>query len=114
MQRVHSSLLFAITLLVSATASANKTHDMLSSRSEEERNRALAQFMERSGERCGQVTRSFFQGMEKKSGKAFWNVRCSNKKSFSIMIYNDRVGSTKIMECSILKAVAGTECFKKF
>ena len=113
MPRIRLPYLFVMAIAVSNAAYPNKAHDVLSGKSEKDRNFALAQFMAKSGESCGQVTKSFLQGQDK-SGKAFWNVQCSNKKSFSIIINNDNIGSTRILDCSILKAVAGVECFKKF
>ena len=72
----------------------------------------MTSFMARSGESCN-VTRSFFQGIDGR-GNAFWNVACSNKKTIGVMMYDDRSGSTKIIECKILKAVGATPCFQKF
>jgi hypothetical protein len=30
------------------------------------------------------------------------------------MIYDDAQGSTKILDCAVLKTVSGVECFKRF
>jgi hypothetical protein len=91
---------------------ANQAHDMLLSMPESKRNEALSAFMAKSGESCN-VTRSFFQGKDKQDF-AFWNVGCASGKSFAIMIYANPTGSTKILDCKTLKAVAKTDCFKKF
>lgn len=102
-----------LSLFLSASAVANEAHDRLSRMSEAERNKVFAVFMQRSGEPCGRVSKSFFQGLDKKRN-AFWSIACSNRQSFQVMIYNDSAGSTKILECSILKTVAKVDCFKKF
>jgi len=76
------------------------------------RNDELSALMALSAEDC-RVTRNFFQGFDK-SRNATWNVACSNGKKLAITIYNDATGSTKILDCSVLKALANVECFKKF
>jgi hypothetical protein len=78
--------------------------------SEVARNAALGYAVQDEGCR---VTRSFFQGLDK-AGAAFWNVTCSNGKAFSIMIENNSRGSTQVLECEMLKAVSGVECFRRF
>lgn len=110
---IRATLSFLLITIAPALAFANEANNILSKMSETDRNSALAGLIKRSDEPCGRITKSFFQGLDK-SGNAFWNVRCSNKKAFVVMIYNDATGSTKILECSVLKAVAGVECFKKF
>jgi hypothetical protein len=94
-------------------ALANKAHGMIEKMSNSDRNTTFTAFLKNSGVDCGSVTRNFFQGFDK-SRNAFWNVACSNKKSYIIMINNDSVGSTRIMSCDVLKAVNAGECFKKF
>jgi hypothetical protein len=99
-------------LAITVAVSANPAHNLLVKLSEPERREKFTEFMHGSGEPCV-VVRTFFQGMDSK-GNAHWNVACSNKKSFGIMIYNDAVGSTKILECGVLKLFTQVECFKKF
>lgn len=111
-----STILVAVTLvvfLIPTLALANKAHGMIEKMPDKDRNTTFTAFLENSGEDCGSVTRNFFQGFDK-SRNAFWNVACSNKMSYAIMINNDSVGSTKIMSCALLKAVNAGECFKKF
>ena len=91
----------------------NEAHQIVSRMSDSQRNSTFEKFMARSGEDCPTVQRNFFQGTDKR-GNATWNVACSNKKSFAITIYNDSQGSTKILNCAALKAVANVDCFKKF
>ena len=92
---------------------ANEAHAMLSRLSDQDRNSTLTKFLKQSNENCDTVVRNFFQGFDK-DHNAFWNVACRNKKSYVIMIKNDKVGSTKIMDCGVLKMLKAGECFKKF
>jgi hypothetical protein len=91
---------------------ANPAHEQISKMGNAERNAFFAKFLRQSGENCN-VVRNFYQGSTNR-GDAFWNVGCKGKDGFSIMIYNDAKGSTKILECRVMKAVGGTPCFKKF
>jgi mitochondrial fission protein ELM1 len=91
---------------------ANQAHDIISTMQEAKRNETLSRFMSKSGESC-KVTQSFFQGVDSKKS-AFWNVACTSKKAYVIMMNNDSSGSTKILDCKAMKAVAKTDCFKKF
>jgi len=99
-------------------SSGNKFHDRLVGMTDAQRNQILWGAMQ-SGDRenrgeCDSVVRNFFQGFdEDESRNATWNVACRNGRSFSITVYNDSAGSTKILDCAILKLV-GVECFKKF
>lgn len=110
------ALLLAVTLvmfLMPTLALANKAHDMIEKMPDKDRNATFTAFLKNSGEDCGSVTRNFFQGFDE-NRNAFWNVVCTNKMSYAIMINNDSVGSTKIMSCALLKAVNAGECFNKF
>ncbi len=111
---------FCVGLLLAfaAIVYANPAHDLISQASEGVRNKAFFQTVSSAAYPCGLVTKSFFQGFDSQ-GDAFWSVRCKNGKSYSIMIYNDKNGSTKVMDCSVVKALnqrgAGmAECFEKF
>lgn len=109
-------LLLAVLLLAGGLVQevlANPAHDRLQQMSSGERNTFFTKFLKGSGESCDGVTRNFFQGSGK-SGDVVWNVACRNGKTYSIMIYNDAEGSSKIMDCPLLKALNAGECFKKF
>jgi hypothetical protein len=58
-------------------------------------------------------TRVFFMGTDHEND-AFWSVGCANGQSYSVEIHPDSTGSTQVLECSVLKAVAGVTCFTKF
>jgi len=91
----------------------NPAHEMLSRMSEEQRCSALAAFLVKSGERCSNVTGTFYQGSDK-MGNAFWNAACEGGDSYVIQVNNDSSGSTRILSCKVMKAVGGGTCFTKF
>lgn len=97
-----------------APALANKANDILQKMSESERKVMLEKYLHKTDEKCDKVVRTFFQGFQKDTGAAFWNVGCHDKNAYVIMINNDAGGSTRILSCSVLKAVKAGECFKKF
>ena len=93
---------------------ANKAHQMLVDRTDEERNEALTVLLHKNKNNCDVVVRNFFQGFEPEGG-AFWNVTCGNEQSFMILIENDARGSTRIMDCVEIQSLTKGkhECFKK-
>lgn len=93
-------------------AFANPAQDRLAGMPEVERSEALAVFVESGGHPCRTVARTFFQGADAK-GNVFWNVACAGGESYVVVIKNDVPGSTRVMNCRRLRAVAGADCFKK-
>ena len=91
---------------------ANPAQDRLAAMSEVERSEALAVFIESGGHSCRTVARTFFQGEDAK-GNVFWDVECAGGESYVVVIKNDVPGSTRVMSCRRLRAVAGADCFKK-
>ena len=69
--------------------------------------------MQREGERCPSVSRTFFQGSSK-DGAAFWNVSCTSGKDWQIMIKNTAQGDIKMLDCATFKVLGGGQCFKAF
>lgn len=67
------------------------------------------------GEGC-KGKRAFYQGSGTspitKKDIAIWNVECTNGKSYVIEVRPD--GSGGVLECSVLAAMNGGKCFKKF
>jgi hypothetical protein len=104
------AVLFVFAAGVARAQTRNPTHEAIAALSDSERNERFSYVLR--DEPC-RVTRSFFQGFDK-SGAASWNVACANGKALSILVNNDARGSTRILECSVLKAVARIECFKRF
>src|SRR5262245_1574829 len=116
MRRHHlaSSLLVLLALVGANSAQANEAHKLLMDMSEGKRAHALSALLEKSGEKCPGAKRTFYQGSDKK-GNAFWNVECAGGGgSWVIQINNDRNGSTRIVECAVMKALKGPACFTKF
>lgn len=58
--------------------------------------------------------RAFYMGMYSKDDSAFWSVGCTDGRNYAIKISSDASGSTKVLECSMLKLVANVNCFEKF
>lgn len=114
-RKLSSTRYFALSLALTTAAPvfANPAHKMLSAMSEQERARAMTGFLRKSGESCDSATRTFYQGSEK-NGNAHWAVACKNGRSYLIQVMNDSTGSTRILDCKVLKVVAGSECFKKY
>jgi len=108
----HRLILLVILGIGSPVAWANPAQDRLAAMSEVERSEALAVFVESGGHSCRTVARTFFQGEDAK-GNVFWDVECTGGESYVVVIKNDVPGSTRVMTCRRLRAVAGADCFKK-
>ena len=96
-----------------ALAVRNEAHERLKKLSDKDRNAALSVIVRANGDPCT-VTKNFIQGEPIKEGNAFWNVRCSNGKAFSIMIEPDAKGSTRVLDCAIMEELHMSNCFKTF
>ncbi len=117
--KLAKSLCFMFSLipgisLMANVVNANKAHQILFDKSNQERNEALTVLLIQSKEDCDVVVRNFFQGLEP-AGGSFWNVTCGNEKAFIILIENDARGSTRIMDCALIKSLTKgrSKCFKK-
>src|SRR5207247_11019754 len=86
----------------------NPAHDILLTQSPS----GQATFLGKSvGEGCV-GSYAYFMGMAKDKN-VFWSVRCTNGKSYEVMISPDVYGSTKVLECDVLQLVTKTRCFEK-
>lgn len=86
----------------------NSTNDTILALSPEKQAVALAHAVQ-SG--CvGQD--SFYNGMRNDS--AFWSIRCTNGQSYMVEIQSDASGSTRVLDCTTMKAVGANTCFQKF
>jgi len=103
---VHGFVGVVVVLSVCGSVQANEAQKRIQKMSEKDR-RALFTFTMKD-EKCGTVTRTFYQGAV--SGDAFWNVTCTNGRSYVVEVMDDAEGSTKILECDVIKAVGGTPC----
>jgi hypothetical protein len=93
-------------------SSGNPAHDAIVAVSESARAKRFTEIVHSADKSCGQVTRTFHQGMT--NGTAMWNVACSNGRSYSVSVDDDAGGSTKVLDCRILKTVAKTDCFVRY
>jgi hypothetical protein len=91
----------------------NEANRRLMALSEKDRRSMFYVTLNTSGERCPEVTRTFYQGSAKPSWNALWNVECRDGPSYSIMIMSDEKGSTKVMTCGELRVMGGGECFTR-
>ncbi|MFQ5965807.1 MAG: hypothetical protein ACE5KZ_16160 [Candidatus Scalinduaceae bacterium] len=103
---------FILLVLLTNISYANEAHDRLVEMTTSERNKTFGKLLRDSGESCNSVTRSFFQGFDKDNA-AYWSVACSNDRSFSVQFKDDSEGSTRIVDCELLKML-GVNCFEKF
>jgi hypothetical protein len=97
--------------LSSLPALASGVNDQVLSLSETRRHEVFAKLISRSGERCSSVSRAFYQGSAS-DGAAFWSLSCRGGIEWQVMLKPD--GSTRLLECKVLKAVNGGTCFTKF
>jgi predicted nucleic acid-binding Zn ribbon protein len=57
--------------------------------------------------------RAFYMGLNRIDQNGYWSVGCTNGNKYMVAIAPDSVGSTKILDCSMLKLVAKMNCFHK-
>ncbi len=93
----------------SVLSTGNRTNDTLLGLSAGGQETALAQAV---GEGCI-ADRAFYNGIDKEHD-GFWSIGCSNGNSYMVEVKPDAGGSTKVMDCSTISAVAGLTCFEKF
>ncbi|MDP2603501.1 MAG: hypothetical protein Q8S00_13050 [Deltaproteobacteria bacterium] len=89
----------------------NPTHTKILALSEAKRSELFTMWAK--GENCGSVTRTFFQG-QSQDGTAFWSIQCSNRMVYQVAVYNDKNGSTRVLDCGTLKVIAKLDCFTKY
>jgi len=97
---------------VATAAAANPAHNKISSMSDHDRQVVFAKLLTNSGDRCQSASKTFFQGSDK-AGNAYWSVQCAGAKAYQIQIKNNSTGSTKILDCAVMKAANLGACFKK-
>ena len=91
------------------TTTGNAAHDILTTLSPNDQATSLGKSV---GEGCvGNY--AYFMGMARDTRNAFWSVRCTNGKSYEVMITPDASGSTKVLECDVLQLVTKIRCFEK-
>lgn len=105
--------LFFVLLAFSTPAVANEAQKLMMQLPPDKQAYALGHIVETSDQHCSSASRAFYQGSDKK-GNAFWSVQCASHLKYSVMIFNDAKGSTKVLACGALKAIANVGCFEKF
>ena len=107
---------------IAAFASENGANDYLQSISPKEQAKMLGKVV---GSGCkGRI--AFYQGsvgeraprpndapvLPGHEHDSIWNVKCTNGKSYSVSV--SPTGAGQVLECTVLEAVGGGHCFKKF
>lgn len=91
-------------------STGNPAHDRLAALGASEQATLLGKI---AGEGCiGQT--AFYMGMDSTDNQAHWSVLCTNGTSYEVAIQANATGSTSVMDCRVLKAVADVDCFVKF
>lgn len=93
---------------VQPQSTGNPSHDKLSALSETGQAIVLGQAV--VGRPC-EGTRAFYMGMDKERA-AYWSVGCSDGRSYQIQIQPDSTGSTRALDCAVVKAI-NLSCFSK-
>jgi len=91
----------------SSDSSGNPVSDHLMARTPDEQASLLGQI---AGDGCV-GTRAFYMGQDKEHG-AYWSVGCTNGLGYQVEIDPDAAGHTRVVDCSILKAIR-VNCFEK-
>jgi len=97
----------------SVLAVDNPTNDKLTAMAPSDQAQSLGQLLNSSNITCEEPSRSFFQGLNNTDGTAYWDVACSDGKSYAIVIDATASGNTKILDCSVMKSQANIDCFVK-
>ena len=100
-----------ILLIITSCTYANIANKILLSRTSDQKTQILSNIINAAGEPC-LANASFFQGLDLHDA-AYWNISCSNGRSYTIQIANDDNATTTIFQCSVMKSL-GAECFRKF
>jgi hypothetical protein len=57
--------------------------------------------------------RAFYMGISSKNHRAYWSVGCVEGKSYEVEIEANSTGSTRVLDCATLRAVAKINCFAR-
>jgi hypothetical protein len=94
------------------SSTGNVAHDGLVRLDPSARARMLGSIVVSSGDTCTGED-SFFMGFNRRNIQALWSVRCTNGKSYEVGIEPNATGSTRVIDCGVLKTVARVSCFVK-
>jgi len=109
---MRTFLLFMVLTTFETAIYARNNSRILESVTASERAMTLATIINRTGRECDEVIQTFLQGYDKEEA-AYWNVSCSNGKSYNVQVQSDPNTNSRVLECEIMKTM-GVECFKKF
>ena len=90
---------------------ANIWYVQLLTMSNKEQNKKLSSILNASGTSCS-ATVSFFQGIDSENS-VYYNVACSNGRSYVIHLADNLKAKARIMDCDVMSSM-GIPCFKKF
>jgi hypothetical protein len=97
--------------LVRQHVTGNRAHEALLLLDMEQRAAEFQKIL--ANENCGQVTFTYDQGFDTKSGDGFWNARCRTGKEYLVRVKPTASGHTSILDCAVVRAVSKLECFEK-
>lgn len=95
-----------------SAAHGNPVGDQLAALPETQRRIFFTRLLQREGERCPAITRTFFQG-SMGDGSVVWSVTCDGGKDWLVSIANTPGGEGRYLDCAILKLMNGPFCFTK-
>jgi hypothetical protein len=90
----------------SVTRIGNPSQDVLSRLSESQQALLLGKAVPCTG------TYAFFMGSGSQN-KAYWSLRCADGRSYEVELA-PKAAESKVLDCSVLSAVSGVQCFKSF
>lgn len=94
-------------------AASPTTRPGLAELSESARSNQLATAISATGAACDEVTRAFYQGIEKGTQQQVWNAACKNGRAYAVRIKGGEINAaTTVVACE--SAGAGTACFRRF
>lgn len=108
-----AALIFLPLLTASTLSLSDPAHTQIFAMTEADRQAFMFNFLNSSGEKCSQVTKTFYQGSDGQ-GNAFWSVACARGDAVQIIISNNATGSARLLSCKVLKAINAGTCFTKF
>lgn len=89
----------------------NDTHALLMAEDINAQAERLGRVVRSTGATCGGPYGAFFQG-DRSAGEVYWDIKCAFGGAYVVQIKAD--GSATVLECAVLKTVAGLSCFEKF
>lgn len=105
------AIIFGFLVVATAAHAENRSNDYLLSISPAEQAKMLGRVV---GSHCAGHT-AFYMGISEtgfSQDKAFWSLRCVDRREFAVQVNPD--GTSKVLECAVLKTMKAGTCFKKF